>query len=78
MLIYMVYLQLDREIPFLHFVELYREERTVEIISGDFAKFRGSSDLAEVQGVTARRSEEFEVQERLRVIHLKETGGRDR
>jgi hypothetical protein len=38
------------EIPFLHFVELYREERTVEIISGDFAKFRGSSDLAEVQG----------------------------
>jgi hypothetical protein len=29
---------------------LHKEERTVEIFSRDFAKFRGSLDLAEVQG----------------------------
>jgi hypothetical protein len=35
---------------FFLFVELYEEERTDEIIRGDFAKFRGPLDLAEVQG----------------------------
>jgi hypothetical protein len=29
---------------------IYKEERTDEIIRGDFAKFRGPLDLAEVQG----------------------------
>jgi hypothetical protein len=29
---------------------LHKQERTIEILRGDFAKFRGPLDLAEVQG----------------------------
>jgi hypothetical protein len=31
-------------------VELCKEERTIEILRGDFVKFCGPLDLAEVQG----------------------------
>jgi hypothetical protein len=47
----------------LHFVVLAKKERTIEILQGDFVKFRGPLDCTEARGSYRASVEIFEAKE---------------